>query len=87
MVFLTGALIPLSRLPGWMEDIGRFTPISQGVIGLRVVLIDGHTSFPLAGDGGLVWMAGISAAYLAIGIAAFGLGEAHARRRASLGRY
>jgi ABC-2 type transport system permease protein len=87
MVFLTGALIPLSRLPGWMEDIGRFAPISQGVIALRAVLIDGHTSFPLLGDGGVVWMVGISAVYLVIGIAAFGLGEAHARRRASLGRY
>ena len=87
MVFFSGAIIPLSQLPGWMQDIGRFTPISQGVVGPRAVMIDGQTSFPLDGDGGIVWMVAISAAYLVIGIAAFGLGEARARRWGSLGRY
>ncbi len=54
---------------------------------MRAVLIDGRTSFALGGDGGILWMAGISAAYLVVGIAAFGLGERRARRRGSLGRY
>ncbi len=87
MVFFSGAIIPLSQLPGWMQNIGRFTPISQGVVGLRAVMIDGQTSSPLGRDGGIVWMVAIRAAYLVIGIAAFGLGEARARRRGSLGRY
>jgi len=87
MVFFTGALIPLSQLPGWMADIGRFAPISEGLVAMRSVLIDGRTSFALWGDGGMVWMVGVSAAYLIIGIAAFGLGERRARRRGSLGRY
>ncbi len=87
MVFFSGAIIPLSQLPGWMAAIGRFSPISQGVVALRAVLIGGHMSFPLGGDGGIVWMIGVSAAYLVVGIAAFGLGEAWARRRGSLGRY
>jgi len=87
MAFFTGALIPLSHLPAWMAEIGRFAPISQGLVAMRSVLIDGRTSFALWGDGGMVWMVGISAAYLVIGIAAFGLGERRARRRGSLGRY
>jgi ABC-2 type transport system permease protein len=87
MVFFTGALIPLSQIPGWMADIGRFAPISQGLVAMRAVLIDGRTSFALGGDGGILWMAGVSAAYLVVGIAAFGLGERRARRRGSLGRY
>jgi len=87
MVFFSGALIPLSQLPGWMQDVGRFTPISQGVVGLRAIMIHGQTSFPLGGDGGIVGMVGVSAVYVVIGIAAFGLGEARARRRGSLGRY
>jgi len=51
------------------------------------VMIHGQTSFPLGGDGGIVWMVGVSAVYVVTGIAAFGLGEARARRRGSLGRY
>jgi ABC-2 type transport system permease protein len=87
MVFFSGALIPLSQLPAWMADIGRFAPISEAIVGLRVVLIDGRQSLPVRGDGGLLWMVAISAAYLVIGIAVFSLGERRARSRGSLGRY
>jgi hypothetical protein len=51
------------------------------------VLIDGRQSLPVGGDGGLLWMVAISAAYLVIGIAVFSLGERRARSRGSLGRY
>jgi len=87
MAFFSGALIPLDRLPAWMAEIGRFAPISQGLVALRAVLIHGRQSFPLEGDGGLLWLVGISAAYLLVGIVAFSLGEAIARRQGSLGRY
>ena len=87
MTFFSGALIPLDRLPAWMAEIGRFAPISQGIVGLRSVLVGGKEAFPLGDDGGLLWMAGISAAYLVLGIAAFSLGETKARRQGSLGRY
>lgn len=87
MIFFSGALIPLSQLPAWMAEIGRFTPIGQGIVGLRAVLLGGKASFPLAGDGGLLWMVGISFAYLLVGILVFGLGEAAAKRRGSLARY
>jgi ABC-2 type transport system permease protein len=87
MVFFTGALIPLNHLPGWMADVGRFAPISEALVAMRAVLIDSRTSFPIWGDGGILWMVAISGAYLLVGIAAFGLGERRARRRGSLGRY
>lgn len=70
-----------------MAEVGRFAPISQGVVAMRAVLVDGRTSLPLWGDGGMFWMVGISAAYLTVGIVAFGLGEHRARRRGSLGRH
>jgi ABC-2 type transport system permease protein len=87
MVFFSGALIPLERLPAWMAEIGRFSPISQGIVALRAILVDGRESFPAGGDGSLLWMAGVGGAYLLIGIAAFSLGESRARRQGSLGRY
>ncbi len=87
MIFFSGALIPLSQLPAWMAEIGRFTPIGQGIVGLRAALVGGKTSFQLAGDGGLLWMVGISVAYLLVGILVFSLGKSMARRQGSLGRY
>lgn len=87
MVFFSGALIPLDRLPGWMADIGRLSPIGQGIVALRAVLVDGRSAFPLGGDGGLLWLAGIGLAYLLAGIIVFSLGEAAAKRRGSLARY
>lgn len=87
MVFLSGALVPLDRLPAWMADIGKFTPISQGIIALRAVLVDGRPNFPPNGDGSLLQLVAISVAYLLAGIIVFSLGEAGAKRRGSLAPY
>lgn len=87
MVFLSGALLPLDRLPSWMAVIGRFTPISQGVVGLRTLLVGGSTSLPSNGDGSLAWTLAISVGWLLLGIVAFNLGGSAARRQGSLGRY
>ena len=73
--------------PAAAAMFSRFAPISQGLTAMRAVAIDGRTSFPLVGDGGILWTAGISATYVVIGIAAFGLGQRRALRRGSLGRY
>ena len=43
-------------------------------------------SFPLGGDGGIVWLVLINAGYLLVGTAAFGLGEHNARHQGSLHR-
>lgn len=87
MTFFSGALLPLDRLPGWMADIGRFAPISQGVVGLRELLVDGKQVLPASGDGSFLWMLGISLAWLLLGIAVFNMGESVARKQGSLGRY
>ena len=87
MAFLSGALLPLDRLPAWMADIGEFTPIGQGVVGLRALLVKGSSSLPPNGDGSLLWLFGIGAAWLLLGIAVFKFGEASARCSGSLGRY
>lgn len=87
MAFFSGALLPLDRLPGWMADIGRFAPISQGVVGLRALLVDGKQVLPTSGDGSVLWMLGISLAWLLLGIAVFNMGESVARKHGSLGRY
>ena len=87
MAFLSGALLPLDRLPEWMADVGRFTPISQGVVGLRALLVGGSTSLPSNGDGSLLWTIGISLAWMLLGIVVFNVGESFARGQGSLVRF
>ena len=87
MAFVSGALLPLDRMPGWMAEIGRFAPISQSVVGLRALLVSGNASLPASGDGSLLWLTGISLGWLLLGIVLFSFGEASARRNGSLGRY
>lgn len=87
ITFSSGAFIPLDRLPGWMADIGRFAPISQGIVALRSLLVGGRPSLTMEGDGGLVWLVAVAGGYLLLGIVVFSLGEAKARREGSLGQY
>ena len=53
MVFFSGALVPLDRLPAGMAEIGRFAPISQGIVALRSLLVDSRSTIGLAGDRGM----------------------------------
>lgn len=87
MAFLSGALLPLDRLPGWMADIGKFTPISQGVVGLRALMVHGSASIPASGDGSIEWTLGVSLGWLILGIIVFNIGESAACKQGSLGRY
>lgn len=86
MLFSAGA-IPLIAVPGWWATIGHFFPLTDGVGSLyRTLFTDQPVTDPW-GVGGLVWLVTVSLAYLAVGIAAFGLGQRIAKRRGTLGRY
>ncbi len=87
MLIFSGALVPLDRMPAWMADVGWVSPLSHGIISLRAVLVDGRATFPLGGDGGLLWLVSTSAAYLLAGIALFKVADARARHQGSLCRY
>lgn len=86
VLFLGGALVPLSQLPGWMAAVGRLLPITHPIEALRLTLVDGH-GLSLTGDGGLLWLAATASGWLLAGIAAFHLGDAAARRNGTLTRY
>ena len=87
MLMFSGALVPLDCMPAWMVDVGRVSPLGHGIISLRAVLVDGRATFPIEGDGGLLWLVATSAAYLLAGITLFRVADARARRQGSLGRY
>jgi ABC-2 type transport system permease protein len=41
MFFLSGALFPLSNLPGWMTVLTRFDPVAYGMAPIRGAVLDG----------------------------------------------
>ncbi|MPZ00538.1 MAG: ABC transporter permease [Actinophytocola sp.] len=87
VMLFSASAIPLIAVPGWWAAIGHFFPLTDGVGSLyRTLFTDQPVTDPW-GVGGLVWLIVVSLAYLAAGIAAFGLGERTAKRRGTLGRY
>ncbi|MGH3443626.1 MAG: ABC transporter permease [Nitriliruptorales bacterium] len=86
VLFLAGAMVPLSQIPGWMAAVGRFLPITHPIAALRTTLLDG-SGLHLTGDGGIVWLAATAAGWLALGAVAFHRGDVSARRDGTLTRY
>lgn len=84
---LAGIFLPLAVLPGWLANVARLLPITQSVAYLRAVLVDGRPLGAMWGDGGLVWAATSTLAWLAAGITAFSAGQRTARRHGSLGQH
>jgi ABC-2 type transport system permease protein len=84
MWLLCGVNIPLDRLPGWMEQIGRLMPLTHGIAAAREVAAGGS----LGAASGLVWTElAVGAAYAAIAFALVRYFEFEGRRRASLETY
>jgi ABC-2 type transport system permease protein len=66
LFLLSGALFPISNLPGWLQVLAYFDPLTYGVDGLRGVLI-GVSAFPLAIDAVML----IASSLIMIGLGTF----------------
>ena len=62
--FLSGALFPLDNVPGALSTLSHLNPLSYGIDGLRVALVDG-SHFGLSFD--LILLTGLVAFSMAIG--------------------
>jgi ABC-2 type transport system permease protein len=81
LLVFTGANVPLDELPGWMQAISEFLPLTHGIEAARE-LADGAT---LAGVSGLVaHEAAIGVAYCVAGYALLRYMERQSRVRATL---
>ena len=87
LLFLNGALLPVDRLPGWMEAIAKTLPTTQGIIVLRQVILDGQTLAQTWQSGSLVGLVINSAVYFVAGWFIFRWCENRARRMGALGQY
>lgn len=82
MTFVSGALFPVSLLPGWLEPLGRVMPTKPAFDGMRAALLAG-TGWS---DDALV-LAGVSAVLLPVSLCVFAAALRHARRRGTISQY
>ncbi len=81
LLLFCGVNVPFDEMPGWMQAIGSWLPLTHGIAAAREVA----AGEPLSSVSGLVWKeAGIGALYAAGAFLLFRLFEAEGRRRASL---
>lgn len=87
LLFVTGALFPISIFPGWLAAIARTLPITQGIVVLRAVVLNGESLSAALANGSLVYLLIHSTLYLCGGWLIFKGCERYARRHGSLGQY
>lgn len=83
--FLAGFVVPVSRLPLWVQPFSNALPISHAAIALRQSALLGY-SLPLTGPQ-LLWSFGIAAAISAIGFVALRRVEHVAKHAGQLDLY
>lgn len=86
IMFVSGAILPLANLPGWVATVAKPVFLTHPVAAVRTTLLDGQ-QIPTWGTGGWVWMSTTAVGWLALGVLAFGIGNRTATRQGSLTRY
>lgn len=87
MLFLTGSLLPISHFPQWLAVIAQTLPITQGIIVLRSILLNGQSLSSSWANGSLVLLLIHSSLYLLGGWFIFKWCERVAKRQGSLSHY
>ena len=81
LLIFTGANVPLDKLPGWMEAVSDWLPITHGIEAARRVA-DGASLGDVAGL--VAWEAGLGTAFSVGGYILIRVMERQARRRATV---
>lgn len=84
MIF-TGVSYPLAVMPGWMQTVANWLPLTYAVHAIRAVTLSGATLADLRHD--LTMLALFAVGLSALGYWTFRFTERRARRTGSLGRY
>lgn len=86
-LFMSGSLLPISHFPGGLIIVAQALPITQGILVLRNVVIQGQSLISTVSDGSLLWLMLNSFIYLCIGCFTYVVCERYAKQKGSLGQY
>ena len=83
--FLGGVYYPTTVIPGWLEPVSAFVPMTYGLRGLRAVLLDGQSLSSVWRD--LAILSAFTVLTLALSAVAFRAAMSYARRVGNLAQY
>jgi ABC-2 type transport system permease protein len=83
--FVSGVMYPVTVLPGWLQTVGHFLPLTHALVVLRGAFLMGAP--PSAVRGNLAALAAFGAVLIPIGVATFGYALRRARVDGSLTHY
>ncbi len=87
LLFFNGSILPLEKMPEWIQTASKTLPTTQGIAVLRAITFHNQTLIGALRDGSLVLLILNSAFYLALGYAVFRYCEKWARNNGILGHY
>jgi ABC-2 type transport system permease protein len=84
LLLVSGVYYPVSVLPGWMQFIAHFSPVTYALEGIRAALLDGAAPSELWGS---IWpLLIMGVVFVPLGCYVFHLGERYAKRTGKLKR-
>lgn len=87
LLFFNGSILPLEKMPGWIQVASKTLPTTQGIAVLRSITFDNQTLAGTIADGSLGLLILNSAFYLVAGCAVFMYCEKWAQKNGILGHY
>jgi ABC-2 type transport system permease protein len=87
LLFLSGAILPVDRLPPAVTVVAKTLPSTQGIIVLRQAVFERLSLPDLWTSGALPWLAIHSTLYFVLGWVFYAYCESIAKRQGSLGQY
>ena len=87
LLFVTGAIIPIDQFPANLQTAAKFFPMTQGLIMLRKVTVDGTSLLELVQNGDMMLLTINSFAYLVLGLFTFKIMENLSRNKGVIGVY
>jgi ABC-2 type transport system permease protein len=86
IMFFSGAVLNLDRLPAWAAPIANSLFLTHAIAGLRTVMLE-DGSLSIGGTGGLVWLTATAAGWFLAGVAVFKMFEHIEQQRGALSHY
>jgi ABC-2 type transport system permease protein len=83
--FLGGVYYPAAAIPGWLQSVSAFVPMTYGLSALRVVLLEGRSIFTVWRDVSI--LLGFTVVALAVSVLLFQAALRYARRIGNLAQY
>jgi len=82
LTLISGAVFPISTLPGWLQPLGNASPLRFAFNGARSALFEGS-----GWESDALWLAAFGAIGIPIAAVVFDWALQHTKQRASLGQY